>query len=80
MGVAEAVWYPMQAAILGMLRPGRLRWLGPPLPRMTLGGRHPRPAADPFGFRWGWVVLLAIAIVLAMGECTPAASAAAAIP
>jgi hypothetical protein len=70
----------MQAAVLSMLRSGRLRWLGPWLPRMTLGGRHVKRTAEPFGFRWGWVLLLSIAIVLAMGECTPAASAAAAIP
>jgi hypothetical protein len=30
------VSYPLKNIILGAVRPGRVRWLGPWLPRMTL--------------------------------------------
>jgi hypothetical protein len=66
--------------IYGIIRPGRLRWLGPWLPRKTLSWQDLKPGMRPFKIRWGWVLLLAIALFLAMGECGPAASAMTVLP
>jgi hypothetical protein len=66
--------------IYGIARPGRLRWLGPWLPRMTFGWQDLKREMRPFKIRWGWALLLAIVLVLVMGELGPAASAIAALP
>jgi len=66
---------PLKNILLGAVRPGRVRWLGPWLPRMTLGWQDLKREMHPFKIRWGWVLLLATFLVLAMGECGPAASA-----
>jgi hypothetical protein len=74
------VFYPLKYAILGAVRPGRLRWVGPCLPKMPLGWQDLWREMRPRKFHWGWALLLAIAIVLVMGECGPAASTIAALP
>jgi hypothetical protein len=70
----QLVTYPLKNAILGAVKPGRLRWVDPWFPRMPLGWRDLWYEMRPRRIRWGWALLLAIAIVLIMGECDPAAS------
>jgi hypothetical protein len=72
--------YPLRDIVLGVVKPGRLHWLGPWLPRVTFGWQDLKRGRRPLKIRWGWMLLLAIAIVLAMGEYGPAASAIAALP
>jgi hypothetical protein len=72
--------YPLRNIVLGVVKPARLHWLGPWLPWVTFGWQDLKRAKRPLKIRWGWVLLLAIAIVLAMGEYGPAASAIAALP
>ena len=74
------VSYPLKKVILGTVGPGRLRWPGPWLPRMTFGWQELKRKMQPFKVRWGWALLLAIVLVLAMGEWGPAASAIATLP
>ena len=74
------VSHPLKNVILGVGRPGRLRWRGPWLPGMSLGWRDLLREMPPFKIRWGWVLLLAIALVLAIGELGPAASVILALP
>ncbi len=76
----RSIYFPLYTVLLGVVRPGRLRWLGPSVPKLTLGRQDLGRAIHPLGFHWGWVLLLAIALVLAMGEINPAASAIASIP
>jgi hypothetical protein len=76
----QLVSYPLKNAILGAVRPGRLRWVEPWLPRLPLGWQDLWREMRPRKIRWGWVLVLAIAMVLAMGECGPAASAIARLP
>jgi hypothetical protein len=64
----------------GLVRPGRLRWPGPRLPRMALGWQDVRQRMHPVKIRWGWVLLLAVVLVLTMGEWGPAVCAIAALP
>jgi len=64
----------------GIVRPRRLRWLGPGLPRMVFSRQDLQRERRPFKIRWGWALLLAMALVLAMGEWGPAVSAMAALP
>jgi hypothetical protein len=66
--------------IFGIVRPGRLRWVGPWLPRLPLDWQDLWRQMRPRKIRWGWVLLLAIAIVLVIGEFGPAASAIAPLP
>ena len=72
----QSIASPLKNIILGVVRPRRLRWVNPWLPGLPLGGwqdlwRDMRPRR----IRWVWVLLLAIAIVLVMGEFGPVASA-----
>ena len=67
--------YPLKSIILGAVRPGRLRWVGPWLPRLAPGWQDSWRAMRPRRIRWVWALLLAIAIVLVLGELGPAASA-----
>lgn len=76
----QLVAYPLKNVILGAVRPGRLRWVGPWLPSLPLGWQDLWRGMRPRRFRWGWALLLASAIVLAMGEFGPAASAVSAWP
>jgi hypothetical protein len=50
------------------------------VPKITLDWQTFWREGRPRKFRWGWALLLAVAIVLAMGELGPAASAIAALP
>jgi hypothetical protein len=76
----QQVSYPLKNAILGAVRPGRLRWVGPCLPKLPLGLRDLWCEMRPRKFRWGLALILAIVIFLLMGECGPTASLIAALP
>jgi hypothetical protein len=76
----KTIPYPLWNFVSDIVRPGRLRWLAPRLSRMTLGWRDLKRGTHTLKIRWGWVLLLAIALVLAMGECSPAVYAIAAMP
>ena len=66
--------------IFGIVRPDRLHWVGPLLPRLPFGWQDLWHELRPRKIRWLWVLLLAIAIVLVIGEFGPAASAIAPLP
>jgi len=66
--------------IFGDVRPDRLRWVEPWLPRLPFGWQDLWHEIRPRKIRWLWVLLLAIAIVLVIGEFGPAASAIAPLP
>jgi hypothetical protein len=76
----KTIPYPLQNIVFGIVKLGRLRLVGPWLPRMAFSWQDLKREMRPLKIRWGWVLLLAIAIVLAMGEFGPAASAIAALP
>ena len=71
----QLVAYPLKNMILGAVRPGRLRWIGPWLPKLPLGWQDLWRELRPRKFRWGWALLLAIVLLLLMGELSPSASA-----
>jgi hypothetical protein len=64
----------------GIVRRGRLRSLGLRLPRLAFEWQDLRGRMQRVKIRWGWVLLLAVILVLAMGEWGPAVSAIAALP
>ena len=64
--------------IYGVVRPRRMRWVGPWLPRIDFNWQGLKREMQPLKIRWGWALLLAIVLVLLMGECGPAASSLAA--
>ena len=68
----KAISYPLRNFVSGIVRPGRM-------PQMTFGWQDLKREMRPFRIRWGWVLLLAIVLVLAMGELGPAVSAIAAL-
>ena len=72
--------YPHIYVILGTVRPGRLRWIGPCLPGLSIGWRDLWHEMRPRKFRWGLAVILGIVLFLLMGEYSPAASLLAASP
>jgi hypothetical protein len=72
--------YPLNHAILGVAGLGRLRWVRPCLPRLPLGWRDLWCEMRPRKFRWGLALILAVFIVLLMGEFGPSASLLAALP
>lgn len=72
--------YPIVGIVLGMMKPWRLRWPGPWLPETSFGWQDLKRKAGPFKIRWRWVLLLALALLLVMGEFGPAASAIAGLP
>ena len=72
--------YPAKNAVLGVVRPGGLRWIGPSVPRLTIGWRDLWREMRPRRFRWGLAVVLAIILFLLMGEYGPSASLIAALP
>ncbi len=77
----KALGYPLKSLVQGTIEPGQLRWLRPWLPRPALGWQELWREMRPRGIhRWVRVLLLAIAIVLAMGELGPAASVFVALP
>jgi hypothetical protein len=47
---------------------------------MTFGWQELKREMQPLKIRWGWALLLAIALVLAMGELGPAVSAIVPLP
>jgi hypothetical protein len=78
--VIQQVTYPLKSIILGAVRPGRLRWVGPWLPKLSLGWQDLWREMRPRKFRWGLALFLAIVLFLLLGECAPAASLIAALP
>jgi len=72
--------HPLKSALPGVGRPGRLRWPGPWFRGMPFGWREALHDTPTLKMRWGRVLLLAIALVLAMGELGPAASVLIALP
>jgi hypothetical protein len=64
----------------GVGEPGRLRWRGPWFRGTPFGWGGVLPELPPLAIRWRWVLLLAVALVLARGEFGPAASAIIALP
>lgn len=77
----KALTYPLKSFVQDTIAPGRLRWLGPWLPRPAMGWQELWREMRPRRIRrWGRVLLLAIAIVLAIGELGPVASAMTALP
>jgi hypothetical protein len=72
--------YPIVGIVLRMMKPWQLSWLGPGLPETAFSWQDLKRELGPCKIRWGWVLLLAIAILLVMGEFGPAASAAAGLP
>ncbi|MGD2205657.1 MAG: hypothetical protein PVH17_02655 [Anaerolineae bacterium] len=72
--------YAQHNIVLGIVKPGRLHWVGPWLSRLTFGWQDLKHEMRPLKIRWGWALLLAIVLVLAMGECGPAVSAIAVLP
>jgi hypothetical protein len=72
--MVQLVAYPLMNMILGTVRPGRLRWVGPWLPKLPLGWHDLWRELRPRKFRWGWVLLLAVVLFLLLGECGPSAA------
>lgn len=70
----QLVAYPLKNVILGAVRSGRLRWVGPRLPRLPLGWQDLWRELRPRRIRWGWVLLLAVVLFLLLGECGPPAA------
>jgi hypothetical protein len=76
----EHAWMGRARTVYGIVRPRRLRWLRPGLPRMIFSRQNLKRERRPFKIRWGWALLLAVALVLVIGEWGPAVSAFAALP
>jgi hypothetical protein len=71
----KPAFYPLKSLVLGLVGPDRLRWIWPGVPSNPLDWQTIWREVRPRKFRWRWAMLLAVAIVLAMGELGPAASA-----
>jgi hypothetical protein len=67
--------YPLKSFVLGIVKPDRLRMVGPWLLRKTLEWQDLLPEIRPLKIRWGWALLLAMVLVLVMGELGPVVSA-----
>jgi len=78
--VTNAISYSPKNTVLNAIRAGWLCWIGLWMPRTTLEQQDLQSGMRPFRIRWGWVLLLAVILVLMMGEYGPAASAIAALP
>jgi hypothetical protein len=78
--VANAISYPLKNALLNVVKAGRLRWIGLWLPGISFGRQDQQRETRPFRIRWGWTLLLAVVLVLVMGEYGPAAPAIPALP
>jgi hypothetical protein len=71
----QLIAHPLRNMILGVVRPGWLRLVGPWLPKLPLGWQDLCRELRPRKFRWGWALFLAIVLLLLMGELGPSASA-----
>ena len=76
----QSVSNPLKNIVLGAVRPGRLLWVGPWLPKLSLGWEDLWRELRPRRFRWGLAVFLAIVLFLLMGECSPSVSLIAVLP
>jgi hypothetical protein len=76
--MTKMIPYSQKNHTLGIVRPGSLRWVGPWLPKIAFGWQELKREMQPLKIRWGWALLLAMVLVLLMGECGPVASAVAA--
>jgi hypothetical protein len=66
--------HPLKNIVLGVGESGRLGWRRQWLPRMIVGWHDLKRDMHPLKIRWVWVLLLAVVLILTMGECGPAAS------
>ncbi len=66
--------YPLKNIVFGVVRPGRLRWIGIAIPRMKDGWQGLKREMGPLKIRWGLALVLALAFVILLGELGPAAS------
>jgi hypothetical protein len=73
--MTRTIAYPQTKHVLGIFRSGGLRWAAPWLLKIAFGWQEVKRGMQPLKIRWGWVLLLTIALLLLMGECGPAASA-----
>ena len=71
----QLVSYPLKSFVLGVVKPDRLRMVGPWLLGKTFGWQDLLREMRPFRIRWGRALLLAVVLVLALGELAPAVSA-----
>lgn len=76
----EAVSYQLKNVILGAVGSGWLQQVGPWPSRLPFVRQDLEHEMQPLRIRWGLVLLLAIVLVLVMGEFGPVASAIAAQP
>jgi hypothetical protein len=76
----KMISWPLQRIALSLSQAGGMRPIGSWLIKMRYGWQGLQQEMRPFQVRWGWALLLAIVLVLAMGELGPAASAVAALP
>lgn len=72
--------YPIVGIVLRTMKPWRLSRLGSWLPETTLVCQDLQRESGRLKTRWKWVLLLALALLLVMGEFGPAASAIAGLP
>ncbi|MFN2241181.1 MAG: hypothetical protein ACK2U2_02755 [Anaerolineae bacterium] len=78
--MTKTIPYPIVGIVLRMIKPWRLSWLDRWLPEASFVQQDLKRESSPFKIRWAWVLLLAITILLVMGEFGPAASAIAGLP
>lgn len=71
----QLVSYPLKSFVLGVVKPDRLRMVGPWLLKKAFEWQDLMREMRPLKIRWAWVLLLALVLVLALGEFGPAVSA-----
>jgi hypothetical protein len=71
--MVHTIAYPLRNLVSGIFQPGRLR-------KMPFEGQRLKREMQPPKIRWGWALLPAIALVLAMGEFSPAVSTIVPLP
>jgi hypothetical protein len=67
-------------AVHSVVRPGRLRWTGEAISGIRFGWHNLKREMRPLKIRWGWALLIAVILLLLLGELGPAASALARLP
>lgn len=72
--MTRAISYLVHQSILGAIRPGRMRWIWPIIPRIGFEWHGWKKDMGPIKIRWGLVLILALVLFLLMGECGPSAA------